>query len=122
MPTYAESARSIAIDYTAPGGVFALRRSSPLDTTGYDRIVVYLHGGENPGGTGDLRFFVREAIPGPASPFVVVNAPAEVWTQVIIPLSDLGNPSQIAGVFLVDFVDGDNPVFYADSFGIACTP
>jgi hypothetical protein len=119
-PTYGGSARSISVDYTAPFGVLSLQRSTPLNTTGYDRIVLEIHGGAS--GTGDLHISTQPTVGGPDSPYVVANVPGGVWTEVTVNLSDLGNPTQIAVVNLTDAFIGDNPVFYVDLYTIACAP
>jgi hypothetical protein len=108
------------VDYDAPSGVLSLQRLTPLDTTGFDRIVLEIHGGAS--GTGDLHISTQPTVGGPDSPYVVVNVPGGVWTEMTVNLSDLGNPTQIAVVNLTDAFIGDNPVFFVDLYTIACAP
>ncbi len=119
-PTYGGSTRSISVDYTAAWGRLSLRRSTPLDTTGYDRIAFKVHGGSS--GTRQLDFYTQTTDTGGESPYVTVDAPAGVWTDITINLSDLGNPAQIALVNLMDRTGIDQPVFYIDLASIRTEP
>ena len=48
-----------------------------------------------------------------------VSIPASVWTLVVLPLADLGNPAQIARVNLTDGQGAAQPAYYIDDLRIS---
>ncbi len=110
-PVYAGS-KSVAVTLTSAWGALSLRKSPAVSTGGYGRITFWIHGGS--GGTRQLKFFTQSQDSGGGSPSVNVDAPAGTWTQVTIPLSSLGNPTQIARIILQDRTGASQPVFYVD--------
>jgi endoglucanase len=84
--------RAVAVTLQ-PWGAFSPRAATAIDPLGYDALRFWVHGG-----TGDdktLRFFAQTSA-GAESASVDVTAVAGTWTEVTVPLSALGDPSEIA--------------------------
>lgn len=104
-PVYAGSS-SIAITFNAAWAGFYLHSSSAVDSSGYDKLSFWIHGGAGNGRS--LRLVAN------ASAWVAVTAQPETWTQMIVPLSDLGGPASISDLYWQDTTGGSQPVFYLD--------
>lgn len=114
-PVYAGS-KSMALTYNQAWAGFQALRSSALNTSGYSQITFWVHGGSS--GTRRLWVFIYTSTSSAESPKVNVDAPARRWTQVSVPLSSLGNPTQIARVAIQDRSGGAQPIFYVDDLKI----
>ena len=104
-PVHAGSS-SIAITFNAAWAGLYLHASSAIDTSGYDKLSFWIHGGAGNGRS--LRLVAN------GSAWVPVTAQSGSWTQIIIPLSDLGSPASISDLYWQDTTNGSQPVFYLD--------
>ncbi|MGQ9903991.1 MAG: hypothetical protein ACUVRU_06640, partial [Anaerolineae bacterium] len=108
--------RSIAVDLNAPWAGFSLRAPRPIQTAKYPVLTFWVHGGED--ADKQLRLFVQETDSGPAMSEYVIVAPAGTWTPVMVSMSELGSPSQIARITIQDNVGQDQGVFYLDRIAL----
>ncbi len=89
---------SISVTFSANWNGLELRPSSsaPVDTSGYDLVRFWIHGGTS--GAQKVRFFLRDGNGNTDGPKVSVALQANQWNQVDIPLSSLGSPALIKGL------------------------
>jgi len=113
-PAYAGS-KSMALTYNAGWAGLQLHRPSALDTSDYDRITFWAHGGSS--GTRQIKVFTYNSS-GSQSSSVQVDVPAGQWAEVTVYLSDLGNPSNISRICLQDRTGGSQPTFYVDDLKV----
>jgi len=104
---------SIGATITQPYGGLSLRHASGIPGGGLVSIVFWIHGGA--AGTRQLQAFVQTQDTGGDTPALAFNAPAGQWTQVIVPLSALGNPSLIKRINIQDRSGMGQPTFYVDN-------
>jgi pantoate kinase len=104
---------SIGATITQPYGGLSLRHDPGIPGGGYVSIVFWIHGGA--AGTRQLQVFVQTQDTGGDTPAMAFNAPAGQWTQVIVPLSALGNPSLIKRINIQDRSSAGQPTFYVDN-------
>jgi hypothetical protein len=105
-PVHSGSA-SIGVTYTAAWGGLYLHTHTPIDSSGYDRLRFYIHGGAT--GGQELRIVANGINPG-----VPVTASANQWTQAEVLLSALGGPATLTDLYWQDSTGGTQPVFYLD--------
>jgi hypothetical protein len=74
------------------GGFSPNRPSGAIDTTGYDAVKFWVHGGT--GANKAFVFFSEGA--GGSSPSIAFTAVANAWTEITMTLADLGNPTSIS--------------------------
>jgi fibronectin type 3 domain-containing protein len=102
--------RSIAATYRSPWVEFKLHHARYLgvSTTGYTRLRFWVNGGV--AGNQTLRLSVNSD-----DTFNVTFSPAaNQWSQIEIPLSDLGNPSQLYEIRITDPSGAVPGTFYID--------
>jgi hypothetical protein len=104
---------SIGATITRAYGGLSLRHASGIPGGGLVSIVFWIHGGA--AGTRQLQAFVQTQDTGGDTPALAFNAPAGQWTQVIVPLSALGNPSLIKRINIQDRSGMGQPTFYVDN-------
>jgi hypothetical protein len=104
---------SIGATIAQPYGGLSLRHDTGIPGSGYVSIVFWIHGGA--AGTRQLQAFVQTQDTGGDTPALAFNAPAGQWTQVIVPLSALGNPSLIKRINIQDHSGAGQPTFYVDN-------
>lgn len=114
--TPALGSASIAVTYTGGWGGVIFCTNPPLDTTLYDAITLWVHGGTS-GSARQLRFFVQEVDYGPAFSFDF-TAPINQWTPFTFTTSALGNPAEIKCLSLMDRTGNAQPTFYVDEIRI----
>jgi hypothetical protein len=97
------------------GGLAFNRSSSALSTSGLSSISFWVHGGSS--GTRQLQVVSNTATNGSGSwsPAYSFDAPAGSWTQITVPLSSLGSPSQIGLFAIQDRSGSSQPTFYVDN-------
>jgi len=104
---------SIGATIAQPYGGLSLRHASGIPSTGLVSIVFWVYGGSS--GTRQLQAFVQTQDTGGDTPALAFDAPAGQWTQVIVPLSALGNPSLIKRINIQDRSGAGQPTFYVDN-------
>jgi hypothetical protein len=101
-------ARSLAVTYTAAWAGLYLHVDQAVDLGAYESLRFWIHGG----GAGNQR--LRVVANGDGSQAFAVSAQANTWTQVTVPLSVLGNPSSLEGLYWQDATGTAQPTFYLD--------
>lgn len=109
---------AVAITFDAPWAGFSLRTASPLTGTDYDALDFWVYGAA--GGTA-LSVFVQESDGGAPGTAVPITAPAGSWSQVTIPLSDLGSPATIARLTWQEASGAAQATFYLDDMRLIST-
>lgn len=90
--------KSLAITYSSGWAALFLQKASGTQThTGFTAYSFWAHGGT--GAARQCQFFTRNSA-GAESRHVTVSIPANTWTQITIPLSSLGNPSDAGAIML----------------------
>ncbi len=90
--------KAILVSLGAWGGL-SLRSAQVVNSSGFDSLSFAVYGA--PGGSSLRVGFNTEDTSGP-TPFVSVSTPEGVWTQVVVPLRDVGSPRQIKRVNITD--------------------
>jgi sugar lactone lactonase YvrE len=103
---------SIAVTYTAAWGGLSLRAPAPIDTATYSAVGFWAYGGA--GGT-SISLYAQSTDNGNALTAKSLTAPAGTWIQFTVPLSELGNPAQIARITWQDGSGGAQPTYYLDN-------
>ena len=106
---------AIALTFTTGWSAFYLHKDNGLETRGYDQLRFWVHGGST-GGQG-LRLVV-EKNEDETYPF---TATAKTWTQVIVPLDQIGSPESLTDLFWQDTTGGSQPVFYLDEIELVAS-
>ncbi|HEX3048767.1 MAG TPA: glycoside hydrolase family 44 protein [Bacillota bacterium] len=97
---------SIALTYTGGWAGFYLHANSDIDTTLYDTIHFFVHGGATGGQSINVTVFA-------SSSFNVV-VPANTWTEVNVKFKDLGAGNVIRDLVFQDATPNGLPTFYID--------
>lgn len=108
-PVHAGTA-SIAVTYTAGWSGLQLGRNDPVDTTGFDVLRCWVHGGA--GGGQQVQIEVGNHLIG-VSTRAAVTPPAGAWTSVDVPLAALGT-TQITYMYWFNNTAGPQATFYVD--------
>jgi sugar lactone lactonase YvrE len=101
---------SVAVTPFNGFGALSLRIAPPLDGGGYSAIRFWVKGAA---GGSSLHFFTQPTDGGAGSPGHSFVAPSS-WTQVVVPLSTLGNPAAIARINVQNNTGSGQPTFYID--------
>jgi hypothetical protein len=102
---------SLSVKYNAAWAGFYLH-SPAIDISEYDYLSFWISGGS----AGNQR--IRVVANGDGSNAYMVTAPANAWTQVIIPLSTLGNPVILTDLYWQDDTGTPQPIFYIDDIAL----
>ena len=105
-PVHAGSA-SVAATFEAAWAGLYLHADPAISTSGYSAISFWVHGGAGGGQS------IAVAVNFGASTYEF-TAPAGSWSQVTIPLADLGSPAAITDLTWQDTTGGAQPTFYLD--------
>ena len=112
VPSPARSgAASMAVTFTAAWGGLYLHVAPSLVGTSFHSLRFAIHGGS--AGGQKARVMLADG-GGELGPAVAVGALAGEWTEVEVPLGDLGGPAEISGLVLQDTSGGAQPVLYLD--------
>ncbi len=106
---------SISVTYTGGYGGLYLDVSPVINSGPYGALQFWINGGSQ--GVRQLRVYLYDQNDS-AGPGGAVQASAGKWTQVTIPLSALGSPSQISGIVLQDTTGGAQPTFFVDDISL----
>ena len=107
---------SMSITPNAAYAGASFRTATPLVPTAGQAIRFWAYGAVG-GNTIDVR--VQTLDSGGATPTKRVTIPAGVWTQIVVPLTDLGSPAKIARINLVDGKGAAQPTYYIDDLRVA---
>jgi hypothetical protein len=106
---------SIKTNYTVGFGGFRITKAAPaISTSGFTNVKFSVFGGTNSGG-----FKIRIIVNGNSTSTFTITLPTNpgTWTQVEVPLSNLGNPSTISSLELKEF-SGKLFEVYFDDIGL----
>ena len=109
-PVHTGSA-SIAVTYTGGWSALQLGDWQRLDVSVYDTLRFYIHGGSTGGQTVQVQ--VGDSNTGAAATRTITPA-AGTWTQVDVPLADLGSPRFVSYIYWFNATAGAQPTFYLD--------
>jgi predicted esterase len=102
---------SIAIRFETAEKGFALRTTPPLAASQFSALAFSIYGGA---GGNQLLVYLQTGDSGPAPATYPLTVPAGVWTDVNIPLNDLGNPAQIARINIQENAGAAQSTFFLD--------
>ncbi len=114
-PVHTGSA-SLAATYTDGWAGLRLQADTLIDTSPYNVLRFQLHGGAT--GGQPIRVVLTDSASNQLTADARINAPANSWTLVELPLSSLGNPPQISGVIWQEPGQGAQPTFYLDEIAL----
>lgn len=103
--------QAIGVAYTEGWGGLSLRTGTPLTGSDYTSLTFWGYGAA--GGT-QLAVYIQTGDETDSSTTPTVTLPGGQWTQVVIPLADLGNPAAIARITWQNNTDQPQPIFYVD--------
>jgi sugar lactone lactonase YvrE len=110
---------SILVTTSAQYGGLSLRIAPPLAGSSYSALRLWIRGAV---GTANVAVYTQSSDGGGNSPSYPVSAPEGPWTQVVIPLSALGSPAQIARINIQDESGALSASFYVDDVSLASAP
>jgi hypothetical protein len=114
----ASGASSLTATYTQGWAGLSFRTSPAIATSVYSSIRFFVYGRT---GSGKLAVTTQPTDSGNASTTFVFTPAANVWTQVDVPMSALGNPGQIARVNIMDWTGAVQPTYNLDSLRLIGT-
>ncbi len=117
-PTFKGSTASIAITYNQPWARALFGTASPVVTTGYTAIAFQIYGTAP---TTQIRVFARPGLADQDTPFVALILPGGDWVEVVVPLSQLGNPESISAIAIQDDTGTIQPTFFVDDIRLIST-
>lgn len=108
---------AIGVTFTEAYGGLTFRAAEPVAAAGrYSAIALYVWGA--PGGS-PLSVYSYAADDGPPGTVYNFTAPGGAWTEVTVPLSDLGSPDTIARFTLQDESGAPGATIYVDDVRLA---
>jgi len=110
-PVHAGS-HAIAVTYQQAWAGFYLHLDGGVDAGAYTHLRFWIHGGA--GGSRQLQV----AANGDGAHTAPVTAAAGAWTEVNLPLSQLGGPATLDGLWWQDASGGAQPTFYLDDVSL----
>jgi DNA-binding beta-propeller fold protein YncE len=112
-------AYSIAASVVQPYGGLSLRVAPPIATAGYSAIRFWVYGGL---AGNSLSVYTQATDDGGESASVPVTATDGLWTRVVVPLTSLGSPAQIARIAIQDATgNAGAPTFFVDDVDLVGT-
>lgn len=102
---------SAAVKYSAGWAGLSFRTGAPVATSAYKALHFWIYGSS---GAGKLQVFTQTADDSGESSIYDFTPTPNAWKEVTIPLSDLGNPVQIARLNIMDGTGNVQPVYYLD--------
>ena len=108
---------SMAVTYTGGWSGMQLGRNDAVDSTGFDVLRCWVHGGSAGGQQVDIE--VGNHLIGVSTRRSVV-ATANAWTQIDVPLASLG-ATQVTYVYWFNNTPGAQAAFYVDDVAFAAT-
>jgi hypothetical protein len=115
----ATGASSLAVTYTAGWGGLSLRHAPAINAAGYSAIRFAVFGRT---GSGRLALYIQATDGGSGGPAVEFTPTPNVWSQINVPLSALGSPTQIARINIQDGTGAVPPTFNLDTLRLVGQP
>ena len=109
---------SIAVTYTAGWSGLQLGYWQALDVSAYDALRVYVHGGTSGGQT--VQVATGDTNAG-TSVTLDITPTAGTWSQIDVPLSDLGSPRTVTYISAFNNTPGAQPAFYLDDIAFVAS-
>ena len=103
---------AIAVTYLSAWSAIFIGSDDPIPGNKYDILRFWIHGGDTGGQV--IKVVLSDYTSGFVPEAVVISATANQWTQVDIPLVDLGNVYNIGGIAWQENGQGTQPEFYID--------
>ncbi len=119
-PTYGASPYAIAITYNAAWAGFSLRIWPPVQPSTYPTLTFRIHGGS--GADKPIKVFFQTQNDGGDVGSFYLTATAGVWTPVTIPMSAMGNPTQVVRINFQSFTDTAPLTIYLDELRLISVP
>lgn len=110
-PTANNSPASMAITFNQPWAGALLGTNTPIATAGYTAITFQAYGSAS---ANQLRVFAKLGTTGQDTPSAEIVLPPGAWSEVIVPLSQLGNPESISAIAIQDNTGSIQPTFFVD--------
>lgn len=110
------TAPAIAVTYHAAWAALRLHQDELIATQTADLLRFRLHGG--PTGGQKIRVLLADAANTLLEQGVTVTAVANSWTQVEIPMTELGNVAQLSGIVWQETTGAAQPTFYLDDIAL----
>ena len=101
--------QAIAITYDAASAGFSLRSATAINTSGYTAVQFWVYGHGN-----ELNVHLQATDEGDATGEVPFTAPANQWTQITIPLNQLGSPGVIQRINIQENASAAQATLYVD--------
>lgn len=115
-----DGANAIAVTALAGWSGFSLWNGTPLSTAGHSSIRFWVHGGT--GTAKNLRLYTNsEDSAGGSGNYDFTAAPG-VWTEIVVPLSAIGNPTQIKRVNIQNRSNDPQTAVYLDNLRLWAEP
>lgn len=108
--------KSLAVTITGGWGALYLHTDTEIETTGADQLRFWVHGGSQ--GGQELKIVAN----GDGDHGVDIAIAPGVWTEVVIPLSDLGSPASLYDLYWQDTTGGTQATFYLDDIALLRFP
>ena len=89
-----------------------MHAGTPVSSAGYDTLRFWMHGGST--GGQHLRLVANGGDPA----FSIPAPQASTWTQVDVPLADLGSPTTIPDLYWQDTTGAPQPIYYLDDIAL----
>jgi hypothetical protein len=112
---------SIGATITQTGGGLSVRHTTGISGNLYTSVVFWIHGGASESGVRQLKVVVQTADDYADEPGYPINVLPNQWTQVIVPLSAIGNPATIKRINIQDNSGAPQPTFYVDELCLSST-
>lgn len=112
-------ASALEVKYQASEAILSWRLAKPQLTAGYSALRFWVYGSA---GNDKLRIYTQPTDNGSASTgnFEFTPTP-NVWREIVVPLSALGNPTQFARLSIQDATGRKQPKFYIDQVRLSQT-
>lgn len=102
---------SLAVKYNSGWAGLSYHAGIAIKGADYSAIRFWVYGST---GSGLLRLYTESDSGNQSTAFDFTPTP-NVWTEINIPLSSLGNPATIARVSIMDFTGNTQPAYYIDA-------
>jgi len=103
---------SLSVEHVAAWGGLYLHTDNYLDSSILANVRFMIHGGTSGNHSLSLRLYDGDLTAGPE---VFVTSQAGVWSEIIVSIADLGNPSLISGIALQENSGIAQNVYFLDN-------
>ncbi len=103
---------AISATLDQPWAGLYLHHDTNINASSFDTLRFYIHGDSSSGNS--LKVMLADGGNTLIDSSVVITSQANTWSQIDVPLADLGSPSQISGVAWQDTSGAAQPVFHLD--------